>query len=54
LFAGTILDFIVIAAVVFVLVKAMTITKKKAKEEAPPTPDKKEILLTEIRDLLKK
>ena len=60
-FVATIIDFILIALVVFAVVKAMNIakslTEKKAEEEAappaPPAPTKEEILLTEIRDLLK-
>ena len=58
-FVATIIDFILIALVVFAVVKAMNVAKsiaeKKAEEEAaaPPAPSKEEILLTEIRDLLK-
>ena len=49
-------DFLIVAFVVFMLIKAINATKKKeeAKPEAPPAPSKEEILLTEIRDLLKK
>lgn len=49
-------DFLIVAFVVFMLVKAINAAKKKeeAKPEAPPAPSKEEILLTEIRDLLKK
>ena len=49
-------DFMIVAFAVFMLIKAMNATKKKeeAKPEAPPAPTKEEILLTEIRDLLKK
>ena len=55
-FVGTILDFIIIAFVIFMMVK--TINRLKRKEEAKPVapadipPDVK--LLTEIRDLLSK
>lgn len=55
-FAGTVLDFVLIAFAIFLFVKA--INKLKKKEEAKPPvvaevpPDVK--LLTEIRDLLKK
>lgn len=54
-FMGTVLDFVVIAFVVFLIVKG--INRMKRKEEAKPVgpadlpPDVK--LLTEIRDLLK-
>lgn len=52
-------DFLIIAFAVFMIIKAMNATRKKeeAKPEAPaapPPPTKEEILLTEIRDLLKK
>ncbi|WP_300496656.1 large-conductance mechanosensitive channel protein MscL [uncultured Methylophaga sp.] len=54
-FIQTIVDFVIIAFVIFLVVKAMN--SLKAKEEAapsaPPAPTKEEILLTEIRDLLK-
>ncbi len=49
-------DFLIVAFVVFLIVKAMILAKKK-KEEAPaspPVPSTEERLLTEIRDLLKK
>lgn len=62
-FITTIIDFILVALVVFLVIKAMNkfhdLTKKKeaeaAEEEAPaePEPTKEELLLTEIRDLLK-
>ena len=60
---ATVIDFLLIALVVFAIVKAMNVAKakaeakKKAEEEAappaPPAPSKEEVLLTEIRDLLK-
>ena len=55
-FVGYIIDFILVALVVFAVVKTMNAMKKK-EEEAPaadPEPSKEEVLLTEIRDLLKK
>ena len=61
-FVATIIDFILIAFVVFMVVKLMNAAKaklEKQKEEepaappAPPAPSKEELLLTEIRDLLK-
>ena len=61
---ATIVDFILIALVVFFIVKTfnkardMAEAKKKKEEEAappaPPEPSAEEKLLTEIRDLLKK
>ena len=56
---GTIIDFLLVAMVVFAIVKAMNAAKAKAKKEeeaappAPPEPSKEDVLLTEIRDLLK-
>jgi large conductance mechanosensitive channel len=48
-------DFLIVAFSVFMAVKAMNAARRQ-KEEAPPPPahTKEEILLTEIRDLLKK
>jgi len=54
LFLNAIIQFVIISFAVFWVVKAMT--RLKAKEEkaaAPPAPPKSEVLLTEIRDLLK-
>ncbi len=55
-FLGTVLDFLIIAFVIFMSVR--TINSLKRKEEATPTPPAAPpadiILLTEIRDLLKK
>ena len=62
-FISAVINFFIIALVVFFLVKGLNklaeVGKKKeeeeAKEEAPaePEPTKEELLLTEIRDLLK-
>jgi len=54
-FIQTIVDFVIIAFAIFIVVKAMNSMKKKeqAAPAAPPTPSKEEILLAEIRDLLK-
>lgn len=51
------LDFMIVAFVIFMMIKAMNRMKKKQIEAvvpAPPLPGREEILLTEIRDLLKK
>lgn len=55
-FLNTIIDFLIIAFVIFMAIKAMNTMKKKEEEKpaAPPVPSKQEVLLTEIRDLLKK
>jgi large conductance mechanosensitive channel len=51
-FLGAVIGFVVIAFVIFMLVKAMNKAIAK-KDEAPATPAN-EVLLAEIRDLLKK
>lgn len=52
----TIINLIIVGFVLFMIIKAYNKTKKKeeAKPAAPPAPTKEEVLLTEIRDLLKK
>ena len=57
-FLATILDFIIIAFAVFCQIKALNKMHRKKEEApaappAPPEPSKEEVLLTEIRDLLK-
>lgn len=53
-FINDVLNFVIMAAVVFLMVKAVrTITEKFKKEAPPAAPSKEEALLTEIRDLLK-
>lgn len=52
-------DFLIVAFSVFLVIKAINLANRKEKEKpavpvAPPAPTKEEILLTEIRDLLKK
>ena len=49
-------DFLIVAIAVFLLIKAINAAKKKeeAAPSAPPEVPKEEVLLTEIRDLLKK
>jgi large conductance mechanosensitive channel len=51
---NTIVNFLIVAAALFMLIKGMNATKKKEAEAppAPPAPSKGELLLTEIRDLL--
>ncbi|GGE33429.1 large-conductance mechanosensitive channel [Halopseudomonas oceani] len=55
LFIQSVVDFMIIAAAVFIAVKVMNSMKKKeeAAPAAPPAPSKEEVLLGEIRDLLK-
>jgi large conductance mechanosensitive channel len=55
-FTQTVIDFVIIAFVIFTVVRLINSLKKKA-EAAPPAPaapSKQELLLAEIRDLLKK
>ena len=55
-FIQAIVDFLIVAFAVFLAVKGMMQLKKKevAAPTVPPVATKEEILLTEIRDLLKK
>ena len=48
-------DFIIVALCIFLFIKLINSLKKKeeAAPAAPPAPSKEEVLLTEIRDLLK-
>ena len=54
-FIQTTLDFVIIAFAIFMVVKAINSLKKKEAEVVPPPPEpsKEEVLLTEIRDVLK-
>ncbi len=60
IFLNTIVTFIIVAFTIFLVVKAYTrmVDKMSRKEveapAAPAAPSKEELLLTEIRDLLKK
>ena len=53
----TIVDFLIVAFCIFLAIKAINQLKRKKDEEpapeAPAEPTKEEVLLTEIRDLLK-
>jgi len=55
-FINAVIDFLIIGFIIFMVVKGINSMKKK--EEAaptlPPAPTKEEVLLGEIRDLLKK
>ncbi|CAM4446860.1 MAG: large conductance mechanosensitive channel protein MscL [Paenibacillus macerans] len=54
-FLQTIIDFFIVSFSIFLFVKGINKLKRKEepKPEAPPAPSKEELLLTEIRDLLK-
>ncbi len=52
-FIQTIIDFIIIAFSIFIMVKGINTLKRK-QAEVPAEPPNQEVLLAEIRDLLKK
>ena len=54
-FIQTILDFIIVAFAIFMGIKVINKLKREEAEEpsVPPAPSPEEVLLTEIRDLLK-
>ena len=51
-FINTVIDFLIIAFAIFLLVRGVNSLRKK-QEAAPAAPPKQEVLLEEIRDLLK-
>lgn len=58
-FIQVIFDFMIVAFAIFMVIKALAMARRKSeikKEEAPKAsePSREELLLTEIRDLLKK
>jgi large conductance mechanosensitive channel len=54
-FINTVIDFLIVAAAIFLVIKLMSSLKRKeeAKPTLPPEPTKQEVLLGEIRDILK-
>jgi large conductance mechanosensitive channel len=56
MFIQTVIDFAIVAFCIFVFVKFINSLKRKqeAAPAQPPAPSKQEVLLTEIRDLLKR
>jgi large conductance mechanosensitive channel len=52
-FIQTVVDFTIVAFAIFVAIKAINTLKRKEAEEAPAEPPAQEVLLREIRDLLK-
>lgn len=52
-FLQAIVDFLIIAAVIFLVVKAANRMKREQPAPAPPGPSPTERLLTEIRDVLR-
>ncbi|PKP35882.1 MAG: large conductance mechanosensitive channel protein MscL [Bacteroidetes bacterium HGW-Bacteroidetes-17] len=58
-FINTIITFLIVSFAIFMVVKVYNKMKEKMEKKAeapitPPEPTKEEVLLTEIRDLLKK
>lgn len=53
-FINTVIDFVIVAAAIFAMIKLMNSLKKKeaAAPAVPPPPSAQEKLLTEIRDIL--
>lgn len=56
IFLSSVINFVIVAFILFLIIKGMNSAKKKEEEApaAPPAPSAQEKLLTEIRDLLKK
>lgn len=53
LFINAVIQFVIVSFAVFWLVKVLSRLKAKEETKAPPAPPRQEVLLTEIRDLLK-
>jgi large conductance mechanosensitive channel len=53
LFINTVLDFVIVAFVIFLIVRMMNKLKKKEEAAAPPGPTAEQRLLTEIRDAVR-
>jgi large conductance mechanosensitive channel len=55
LFLNAVINFIIVAFAIFLVVKGMNRLKRPAEaKEEPPAPPRQEVLLEEIRDLLKR
>jgi len=52
-FVSAVINFIIVAIVLFLIIKGITVTRKKEVPPAPVPPPADIALLTEIRDLLK-
>lgn len=54
-FINTIISFLIVAWAIFLVIKAINSLKRKEEEKpaVPPAPSKQEVLLAEIRDILK-
>jgi len=55
MFINTIIDFVIIAFAIFIVIRWLNkIKKEEENPEETPVPSREEMLLTEIRDILKK
>lgn len=52
-FINTLIQFLIVAWVIFLLVKGVNTLRRRQEDAAPAAPTPSEALLTEIRDLLK-
>jgi large conductance mechanosensitive channel len=52
-FLSSVIGFLMIAFVIFLLIKFINAVQKRSVAGAPPPPTNEEVLLTQIRDLLK-
>ena len=53
-FIQTVVDFLIIAFSIFIVIKMINRLRRQEEPEVPPEPPKQEVLLAEIRDLLKR
>jgi large conductance mechanosensitive channel len=53
LFLGEVVNFLIVAIVLYIFIVKLVGLMMKATESAPPAPTREEVLLAEIRDLLK-
>jgi large conductance mechanosensitive channel len=53
-FLQTVIDFVIVAFIIFMALRGINRLKKPAPAAAPPAPPAQEVLLTQIRDLLAK
>ena len=53
-FISAIISFVIVAFVMFLIIKGMNNLKKKEEAAPPPAPPRQEVLLEEIRNLLAK
>jgi large conductance mechanosensitive channel len=54
-FLQSVIDFLIISLAIFLMLKWLALFQRKKEEEValPPEPSKEEVLLTEIRDILR-